>query len=110
MLDHSTPELTLPQSSLPPLLHYPRRIPTPELVEQILPLALQNARWRERYQQAITHAAMVAQAEAALRVSLVLAIQNFAPQSPVPPTAERRPPTEPPTSETPSPEPLPIPP
>ena len=88
MSDRFTPELTLPQSSLPPLLRYPRRIPTPELVEQILPLALQNARWRERYQQAITHAAMVAQAEAALRVSLVLAIRNFAPQSPVPPTAE----------------------
>src|SRR5580658_6005499 len=33
MSDRSTPELILPQSSLPPLLRYPRRIPTPELVE-----------------------------------------------------------------------------
>ena len=92
MLNHSTPELVLPQSSLPPLLHYLRRIPTPKLVEQILPLALQNARWRKRYQQVVTHTVMVTQAEVALQVSLVLTIQNFAPQSPIPPPSSSRPP------------------
>ena len=110
MLNHSTPELVLPQSLLPPLLHYPKCIPTPKLVEQILPLALQNAQWRERYQQAVTHAAIVTQAEVALQVSLALASQNFAPQSPISPIIEQQAPTEPPASETPSPEPLPIPP
>lgn len=110
MSNRSIPESILLQSLLPPLLRYPRHIPTPKLVEQILLLTLQNARWCERYQQVATHAVVVAQAEAALRVSLVLAIRNFAPQSPIPPTIQQQTLTEPPISETPSPKLLPIPP
>jgi hypothetical protein len=101
--DNQLPDLNQPYSPpSTPSLHYPSRLTTPDMIEQVLPNALRDGRIRERRQQSAVHAAMIARVPGVLGFPLEEAIRGFAPRSPrIGATLRTR---------LPSPEPIPIPP